>query len=95
MSQKDICVKYDVHKSTVCRLLQKFKSTENVDIIHKGARPRLTTARTDYDCEASEKRSFYIFKCNSEGIECRYQVEPLEGVLSKLVYVHIGQQKSH
>ena len=57
---KKICAKYDVPKSTVCRLLQKFKSTGNVDIIHNGGRPRITTARTDSMITRQVKKDPFI-----------------------------------
>ena len=47
MRQKEIGEKYDVHKSTICRLLKKFQTTAMVDVIHKGGRHFKTTARED------------------------------------------------
>jgi transposase len=47
MSQKTICDKYQVKKSTVSRLCSKYRTTGNIAVDHKGGRPRSTTFRED------------------------------------------------
>ena len=43
MLQKEISIKYGIHKSTICRIIK----SRNIDTVHKGGRPRATTARED------------------------------------------------
>lgn len=46
-SQIDIVKQYELHKSTVCRIIRRYKDTGTVEVIHKGGRPRKTTSRQD------------------------------------------------
>ena len=43
LSQKEISLKYLVHKSTICRIIK----SGDINVCHKGGRPQLTTARED------------------------------------------------
>ena len=43
LSRKEILLKYLVHKSTICRIIK----SGDINVCHKGGRPRLTTARED------------------------------------------------
>ena len=47
MSQKDICIKYDLEKSKISRLIKKFITTGCATVSHVGGRPRSTTPRQD------------------------------------------------
>lgn len=47
MSQKNISLKYKVHKSSVSRIIANFKKNSDVSVQHSGGRPRKTTNRTD------------------------------------------------
>lgn len=47
ISQKDLSIKYKVHKSSISRILSRFKKTKSVEVISKGGRPRKTDKRTD------------------------------------------------
>lgn len=47
ISQKDIAEKYNVHKSSICRIIAKFKKTSQISVKHRGGRPRKTSDRTD------------------------------------------------
>ena len=54
LSQKEISLKYLVHKSTICRII----TSGDINVCHKGGRPRLTTAR-------EERKIAVFFKKNS------------------------------
>lgn len=47
MSQKEITEKYKIHKSSVSRIVNQYKATKTVSVIHRGGRPRHTSQRTD------------------------------------------------
>ena len=49
LSQKEISFKYLVHKSAIRRIIKSW----DINVCHKGGRPRLTTARED--------RKAYVF----------------------------------
>lgn len=47
ISQKELSIKYKVHKSSISRILSRFRRTKSVKVISKGGRPRKTDNRTD------------------------------------------------
>ena len=47
LKQKQICDKYLLHKSTVSRLITKFKKTGSCVIQHNGGRPRCISSKED------------------------------------------------
>lgn len=47
MSQKNICEKFCMPRSTVSYVINKFKNTKTVETIHRGGRPKCTTTRED------------------------------------------------
>lgn len=47
MSQKDICIKYNIEKSKISRLIRRFKTTGSEFASHSGGRPRSTSLRED------------------------------------------------
>ena len=47
ISQKDISEKYEIHKSSVSRIISKFKKSGDISVTHRGGRPRSTSHRTD------------------------------------------------
>lgn len=47
MKSKDIAEKYKINKSTLSKIIKKFKTYNTVETFHLGGRPRKTTPRTD------------------------------------------------
>lgn len=47
LSQKDITEKYNIHKSSISRIIANLKKTSQVSVIHRGGRPRKTSDRED------------------------------------------------
>ena len=40
ISQKDISEKYEIHKSSVSRIISKFKKSGDISVTHRGGQPR-------------------------------------------------------
>lgn len=47
ISEKDICQKFSMPKSSVNYIINKYKKTKTVETIHRGGRPKCTTAMED------------------------------------------------
>lgn len=47
VTQKDLCAKFGIHKSTISRLIARFKKTGSGNIEHKGGRKPKTSPRQD------------------------------------------------
>lgn len=47
LTHKDICEKFNLPKSTVTFILNKFRRSENLETLHCGGRPRHTTLKED------------------------------------------------
>lgn len=59
ISQKEIAKRYNVHKSSVSRIISHFKSNKDISITHRGGRPRKTTKRVDgYIVQQAKKDPF-------------------------------------
>lgn len=47
VKQSSLAIKYDINKSTISRIINKFNRTGSTETIHCGGRPRSTTRRED------------------------------------------------
>lgn len=47
MTQKDISIKYNIHKSSISRIIANFIKNKTIAVVHRGGRPRKTDERTD------------------------------------------------
>lgn len=47
ISQKELSGKYKIHKSSISRIINTYKATNTISVIHRGGRPRHTSQRTD------------------------------------------------
>lgn len=59
-SQYSLAQKYNINKSVISRLVNKYITTGNVSTLHLGGRPRKTTQRTDMRICALIKKDPFI-----------------------------------
>lgn len=59
-SQRDIAQEFNVHPSTICRLLNRFRTTGNVSDRQRSGRPRKTTVRQDRFIVTTSRRNRFM-----------------------------------
>lgn len=60
--QKDIARKYNIHKSTISRIIKHFKTTGTVQIMHKGGVKRKTTPKEDSILHRAIKKTRFCLR---------------------------------
>ena len=59
-SQRDVAQEFNVHPSTICRLLNRFRTTGNVSDRQRSGRPRKTTVRQDRFIVTTSRRNRFM-----------------------------------
>ena len=80
ISQKELSIKYKVHKSSISRILSRFRKTKTVKVISKGGRPRKTDNRTDALLVREVKK--FPFKTASR-LAKEFRIQVSEGTISR------------
>lgn len=59
-SQRDVAQEFNVHPSTLCRLLNRFRTTRNVNDRQRSGRPRKKTVRQDRSIVTTSRCNRYM-----------------------------------